>query len=368
MASIRRKPNGKWEARLHLGNGKYAAKTFTTKRDAERYAAHSQVEQERGEWRDPKDGRIAFGDWTKIWWTSKDLRPSTVALYEYLLRCHVLPEFEHRPIANIRADEVDAWKVKLMQSGISPSTANKAFRCFADVMGLAVKRDRIAKSPTYGVDAPKEAKKRPEFFTPAQVTQIVDSIDPRYRTLVLVAAYTGLRWGEATGLRPGKLDLLHRTISVDEQLTEVKGKLAFGPPKTQNSIRTVSIPGPLVAKLEAHMAEFSSNDLVFTAPNGGPLRRNQFTRRVWHPALRRAGIPGYTFHTLRHTAVTIAIDIGFTAEQLTEWIGHSSISTTYDRYGHLFPRKREAIADRMGEVLAAAEAEATPVVPISHIR
>ncbi len=356
MASIRKKPSGKWEVRLHLGDGRYSARTFTSKRDAERYAAHSQVEFERGEWRNPRDGRIPFEEWVTIWWQSKDLRPATEALYRYLLDSHVMPAFKGRPLAAISPDEVAAWKVKLGHSGINPSTANKAFRLLADVMGLAVKRDRIAKSPTYGVEAPKEPKKRPEFFTPEEVHQIAEAIDPHYRVLVLAAAYTGLRWGELVGLRPSKVDLLHRTIRVDEQLTEVIGKHAFGTPISDQSIRTVSIPDTLSPLLEDQIASRARDGLVFPGKNGGPIRRSNFTRRDWHPALRRAGVPALRFHVLRHTAVTIAIGLGFTAEQLTEWIGHSSIRTTYDRYGHMLPKSREDIADRMGAVFEAAKA------------
>lgn len=107
---------------------------------------------------------------------------------------------------------------------------------------------------------------------------------------------------------------------------------------------------------------------MFPGKNGGPMKRSNFTRRDWHPALRRAGVPALRFHVLRHPAVTIAIGLGFTAEQLTEWIGHSSIRTTYDRYGHMLPKSREDIADRMGAVFEAAKASEPLTAPLRVIR
>jgi integrase len=368
VASIRKKPSGKWEVRLFVGN-RLVSRSFNGKREAERYAAHSQAQLDRGEWKNPRDGKIVFEEWVQVWWKSKhELRPSTRTLYEYLLRYHVEPAFRGQPLASIRAEDVDEWKVTLRESGISASTQNKAYRLFAEVMGLAVIRDRIAKSPTLGVKAPQEPRHDVKAYSPEQAYRIAEAIDPHYRVLVLTAAWTGLRWGEVAGLRPAKLDLLHRTITVDEQLTEVNGKHGFGPPKTETGKRIVSIPPFLVPLLEEQIATRARDGLVFPAKSGGPIRRSNFTRREWHPALTRAGVEKLPFHALRHTAVTIAIAAGFTGEQLTEWIGHSSIRVTLDRYGHLLPSSREAIADRMGAAFEAAAAQAETAAPVKVLR
>ncbi|HWD44384.1 MAG TPA: tyrosine-type recombinase/integrase [Actinomycetota bacterium] len=146
------------------------------------------------------------------------------------------------------------------------------------------------------------------FSTVAEVAALADAIPPRFRALVLVAAYTGLRWGELAGLRVKRVDLLHRRIAVAEQLLEVRGRLAFAPTKTGARLRTVTLPTVAAEALAEHLghyAEAGPDGLVFPAERGGPIRRSNFTRRVWIPATRAAGVEG-----LRHTAATLAVAAG----------------------------------------------------------
>ena len=115
--------------------------------------------------------------------------------------------------------------------------------------------------------------------------------------------------GELAGLRVKRVDLLHRRITVAEQLLEVRGRLTFGPTKTGAGLRTVTLPTVAAEALVEHLgvyAEAGPEGLVFSAERGGPIRRSNFTRRVWIPATRAAGVEGLRFHDLRHTAATLA--------------------------------------------------------------
>jgi integrase len=109
----------------------------------------------------------------------------------------------------------------------------------------------------------------------------------RYRALVLVGAYAGLRWGEAAGLTRCNVDGLRSRIRVISTAVEVRGHVTLGQePKTRRSRRTVPVARSVMRQLEAHMAAFVAPEpdaLVFTAPQGGPLRRSLFSRRVWRP-------------------------------------------------------------------------------------
>jgi hypothetical protein len=134
------------------------------------------------------------------------------------------------------------------------------------------------------------------------------TIQPRYRALVLVGAYGGLRIGELAGLRRGRVDLLHGTVQVAEIVVEVGGVLHIGPPKTRSSRRTVGLPRFVVEELAAHLAGPADLEaFVFTAPQGGPLRVTGFRARVWRPATRAAGLDELRIHDLRHTAVALWI-------------------------------------------------------------
>src|SRR3954467_2711170 len=141
-----------------------------------------------------------------------------------------------------------------------------------------------------------------QFLTPEQVTRLAEAIDPQYRLLVLMAVYSGLRWGELAGLRRDRVNVLARSVHVVEQLTEVGGKLAFGPPKTAAGRRKVTLPRFLAEALGGHMgpAGAAAGDaLVFTTADGQPLRRSNFGRRVWLPAVKAAELEGLRFHDLR---------------------------------------------------------------------
>ena len=161
----------------------------------------------------------------------------------------------------------------------------------------------------------------------AQVAALAEAIDPRYRALVLVAAYGGLRWGELVGLRVRRVDLLHGRVTVAEQVAEVNGRLIPGPPKTEAGRRTVTLPAVAAVALAEHLAEFAEpgpEGLVFPAPEGGYLRRSNFSRRSWRPATRAAGVEGLRFHDLRHSAATLALAAGANTRELMERMGHTS--------------------------------------------
>jgi len=118
------------------------------------------------------------------------------------------------------------------------------------------------------------------FATVAQVAELAEAVPPRFKALVLVAAYTGLRWGELAGLRVKRVDLLHRQVTVAEQLTEVRGAFAVAPPKTAAGLRTVTLPQVAAAALAEHLATYAEpgpDGLVFPAERRGPLRRSNST-------------------------------------------------------------------------------------------
>jgi integrase len=115
----------------------------------------------------------------------------------------------------------------------------------------------------------------------------------------------------------------------------------------------VSIPSALAEVLAAHLERpmVSRSGLVFPSPLAEPLRRSNFTRRVWAPATRSVGLTGLRFHDMRHTAVALAIDQGAHPKAIQERMGHNSITVTLDRYGHLYEGLDNAIADGLDVVL-----------------
>jgi integrase len=161
------------------------------------------------------------------------------------------------------------------------------------------------------------------FLTPAEIARLADLIAPRYRALVLVAGYGGLR---------------------------------FGPPKTRAGRRTVGLPRAVVDELAAHLSggAAEADAFVFTAPQGGPLRVIAFRARVWRPATRKADLEGLRIHDLRHTAVALWIAAGAGPKEVATRAGHTSVSFTLDRYGHLYPEADTALRDRLDALYVVA--------------
>jgi integrase len=137
---------------------------------------------------------------------------------------------------------------------------------------------------------------------------------------------------------------------------EVRGQLAVGPPKTGASQRTVTPPTVAADALAEHLgvyAEAGPDGLVFPAARGGPIRRSNFTRRVWIPATRAAGVEGLRFHDLRHTAATLAVAAGASTRELMVRMGHSSSAAAL-RYQHVMAGRDAAIAAALDELVQAA--------------
>ena len=314
-----------------------------------------EVSKARGEWVDPVLGRCTFATWAEEWAaTVVDLRPSTRDRDIRAVRVHLVPCFGEVPLAKITNPMVKRFIAEMLATGDhAPSTVRKVSQVLAKVMRSAVDAGLIVRSPCDGVRLPAEGRRDMRFLTAEQVSRLATAVGHDWEALVYTAAYAGLRWGELAGLRPARIDLGRRTITVVEQLNELSGHLEWGPPKTTAGRRAVSIPGAL-AELLADQLDRDTivrSGLVFPTPLGEPMRRSNFARRIWAPATSSLGLDGLRFHDLRHTAVALAISQGAHPKALQERMGHSSVTVTLDRYGHLYDGLDGQIADGLDDLL-----------------
>jgi integrase len=371
MAHIeRRVRNGKvsYRARYRDPAGHERSKSFSRKVDAERWLVDIEHAKTRGAWTDPGLGKVWFSDWLTAWWaTTTNLRPSTRARDEMALRLYALPRFGDMPLAAIRQLEVRAWVADLSAGSLAPATIVKAYQLFGKVMAAAVDAGYLAQTPCRNVPLPRVEREEMRFLTPTEIITLAEAIRPTYRALVLTGAYGGLRIGELAGLRRRRVDLLRGTVEVAEIITEVGGRLHVGPPKTRASRRTIGLPRFVVRELEAHLVGRTDPDShVFTAPQGGPLRVIAFRSRIWRPATNAAGLEGLRIHDLRHTAVALWIAAGASPREVATRAGHTSVSFTLDRYGHLYPEADTALRDRLDALHATARPAEGAVVNLSR--
>lgn len=292
MGSIRTTPSGRWQARYRDRNGRLRSKTFGTKGEARRFLERTGTSMQRGDWVDPRLGRMSFSAWASEWErTTVDLRPTTRELYLYILRTFLLPTFGAMRMARITPLDVRAWLAELTASGISEASAHRAFRLLRRIMNVAVQSEVIARSPCTGVRPRPVPRNEMRFCTPAEVAELAAAVDPWYRCLVLTAAYTGLRWGELAGLKRKRVDLLHRTLTVTEQLTELGGQLRFAAPKTDAGRRRVKLSPFLVELLDDQLnsrAQPGRDGLIFPTKEGEP---SDATTSDGHTGSQRYGVP-----------------------------------------------------------------------------
>jgi len=356
MAHIQKRGK-RYKARYRGPDGCERSRMFDRRVDAERWLATSTADIARGDWVDPKLGRMTFGEWVKKWEKTLDLRPTTRALNLHVTHKYLLPRFETWPLSRITTSDIKAMLADdLTRGDLSNSAIRRHVMVLSTILAAAVVDGRIARNPCRGIKLPAEDAREMRFLEPEQVIAVSDAAGTHYRPIVLTAAFVGLRFGELAGLAVDRVNLLRRTIRIDRQLIEVGRELSFGPPKTKAGIRTVTIPAALCDVLAQHFG--SVDGLAFPNVNGDPLRRSSF-RRVWRGACARAGfedgpLAGLHFHELRHTAVALAVREGAHPLAIKERLGHASIQTTLDTYGGLFPSLDEAIADGLDRTMREA--------------
>ena len=144
------------------------------------------------------------------------------------------------------------------------------------------------------------------------------------------------------------VDIERRRVYVRESATEVDNRLSFGAPKTHEE-RTVVLPSLVTDELGPVLDGKGDDDLVFTAPRGGPLRGHNFRKRVFSPAAASIGKPDLVPHDLRDTAASLAISAGASIKAVQRMLGHASAAMTLDVYGSLYEEDLEDLADRIQE-------------------
>jgi len=352
VAHIRRHPNakGRWQVRYVDPSGRERSKNFPRKSDAERFLVTIEADKLRGDWIDPRLSKITFEDWTGRWWgTTAHLKLYTRDGYQSLLRVHVLPRFAQSSLGSIQPVDIREWVSDLDSSGLSASRIRQAYFLLGQILRSAVESGYLTKSPCVGVKLPRMQVPEMRFLTAEEVEALASAIHQPYGVLIYTLAYGGLRWGEAAALRRGRCELLRSRLHVVEALSETSEGLLFGPTKTYQR-RTVVIPGFLRDLLAEHLGakvEPHEDTLAFSSPGAEPMRRGNFRRRLWRPALEAAGLDYIRPHDLRHTCAALLIAENAHPKAVQAHLGHSSISVTMDRYGHLFPSDAEALADRL---------------------
>lgn len=355
MISVRNTKSGRrYDVRMRDPSGRVYTRTFSTKREAETFAARERADRSRGSWVDPRRGTITVEEWSARWLDQRpNLRIRTRELYMGLLNRHILPSLGALELAKLSPSDVRSWHARLSgPSGPGQSTAAKAYRLLRAVMRTAVADELILRNPCQVAGAGVERAAERPVASVAEVGALAQAIAPRFRLLVLLAAWCGLRRGELMGLRRKDIDVSAMTVRVEQTVHQLKnGTLVVGPPKTEAGRRTVALPPHLVSDLVGHLDTFvgpGPDDLVFTGEKGAALRPHVL-QKAWTTAKRATGLEQYHLHDLRHAGNTWAAATGASTKELMSRMGHAN-SAAAIRYQHATGDRDQAIARALSEL------------------
>jgi integrase len=337
----------RYRARYRDAGGRQHERRFKRKGDAQAWLDAATASIVGGAHVAPRASRMTVGELAETWQRVhlQRLKPSTALRYAGLLRLQVLPTWGERRLEGIRTADVRLWVAELGAGGLSASSVRAAHRVLSLIFKLAVEDGRLPRNPAEGVALPTMVRERPCHLSRDEVDALARAAGDQ-GDVIRFLAHTGLRFGEMVGLKVARVDLLRRRLHVAEAVTQVNSRLHTGSPKTHQE-RELVIPRHLVEML-AHRCEGKGReDYVFTGPQGGPIRLDNWRRRVFDPATRVAGLNGVSPHDLRHTAASLAVATGATVKDVSNMLGHASAAMTLDVYSHLFQEDAERLADRL---------------------
>ncbi len=318
-----------------------APATFTAKMDAEGWLNNERRAIERDEWIPPrlrvaerKAKAITLAEYADKWVEHRNIKPRTRSMYEDLLRLHIKPPLGRLPLKNITPEAIRGWYASL---GSDHARRNShAYGLLHAICATAVADSLIVANPcnlSRVMNPPR--KREPTILSVAEVAALADAIKPeRLRCLVLLSAWTGVRWGEVSELRRRDVSDDCSVLYVSRAVTRRKGEYRVDTPKSGKG-RAVVIPPHIRGDLAEHLAanvKPGGDALLFPAARGGHMNDRVFSREYFAAALAAIGRKGVRVHDLRHFAGTQAARVGNLVETMGR-LGHSTVkaSLTYQQ-------------------------------------
>lgn len=366
-----RKRGTKWCFVLDIGrdvNGKRIQKWFSgfkTKRDAERAMTEKMQELNTGTFVEPS--HEDFATYIQRWLEDKksQVRPSTLRSYDWLVRCHVVPNIGHIRVSDLRPQHLQTMYRTLSEgeSPLSTRSIQQLHTVIHESLKRAVKWSIVARNVADAVDPPRVERRQSSIWTPEQALQFleVSKKEERYWIGFVLAIMTGMRKGEILGLRWSDIDWDHGFVQIRQTLSWSQGKPAFQEPKTERSRRSVAMSPETMTALRRHKriqaqerlifdSEYQDNDLVIARADGRPQNPRTFDD-AWYRALELSDLPRIRFHDLRHTHASLLLQQGVHPKIVSERLGHATINITLDTYSHVLPGLQKEVADRFDDVI-----------------
>jgi integrase len=350
------------EGQIHRPDGKRRSRTFGTVTGARVWLSSQRTDIVRQDWRAPELANRTIGKYAEAYLARVEIKESTRALYESVWKNHLEKEWGHIKVGNATPTNVRAWHSTAGKS-LKPTALAQAYRLLRGILNVAVQDDVLKSNPCRikGAGMVKPAVAARSLTVP-EVLAIAEEIPARYKTLVTVLAFGGLRFGEATALR--RRDVSDARLTVERTCRYIHGAWTVGSPKTDAGRRTVSLPGSVATLLASHLADFVPNDpdaLVFATASGRFIQQHNFGA-TFRRAVKRCGLPHTRVHWLRHTGATLAASTGATTKELMHRLGHASPAAALV-YQHAVSERDSEIARALDVMVTGDETTAPEPLP-----
>ena len=359
--NVRERSDGRWEARVHLQDGKRKSYFGATAEEANTKRMDA-VEALRKGLPLPAE-KVTVGDFLTTWLKGHraEIRGSTASGYESVLRNHVIPQIGHIRLARLSPKDVQGMLTALSDKGLAPRTVQLARAVTRMALQQAVAWGDVHRNVADLVKGPKVERDAVSPWSADECQTFLAGVEgDRLEAAYVVALTLGLRQGEIVGLRWQDVDLERGEVRIVQARDRRTG--TFGPPKSQQSRRVLALPAMTVQALRAHMdrqdkeqdamgEKWNPHGLVFVTQVGTPVDGanlgHYFQRHVVRLELRRI-----RFHDLRHSCASLLLAQGVSLREIMEQLGHSQIALTANTYTHILPAMRRNVATQMDAALS----------------
>ncbi|MFT0802993.1 tyrosine-type recombinase/integrase [Bacillus swezeyi] len=367
---IKRLANGKYRIDISVGfdpiTGKRRRKTKTAKTKKEAETIYYSLKEKYKNKSSSSERNLSFSQIRDIYLENCKFhnKPNYYAIQEYTISKHIFPTFEKCNFKKTTHTEIKDFQMKLINSGLDPKTINNIMIILNKLFETAILENVIKINPCTNVKNLPLSKKQMKFWTPDQFKTFIHLIDTEeefiFKVFYTTSYLTGMRCGEMLALDWTDLDKFRKEINVHKSLSFNKGEYKITTPKTKNSIRRVSVNSKLIDLLDQwkekqreifHKLNIKHSDKTFMfGYRELPPSKDRFSRGI-RRICSRGSLEPIRLHDLRHSHVALLIHQGEDYATIKERLGHASIKTTIDVYGHLFPNKQREIADRLDDLL-----------------
>ena len=371
--SIRKRPDGRWEGRYTAGyhpeTGKRIIKNVLGKTQAECKAKLSAaIEAAKGIDVSRAD-EYTVATWLRSWYelyAKPNVRVATADRYRLMIEIYTIPRIGHIKLSKLTTRDLQKLYKDLMENGrtnrksghgnpgLSSTTVRSVHLMLHSAFERARKEKLIAVNPTENCIAPKVEKHEMQILQPQHIKAYLDAAANReVLPMFYLELVSGLRKGELTALLWTDLDIENRTISVSKQyIKNPNGELTLSRPKTETSVRKVSIPQDAVDLLIAEHQKHPENPYMFPSPVTGEMYYPDSIVNIHKKILKDANLPYVRFHDLRHTFATLALQNGIDVKTVSSMLGHYDAGFTLRTYTHATRQKQDEAAQTMGSFMA----------------